>query len=107
MCLSSPVRSLKLHLTAEQSSTGECWIPPKKIPQGQRRRPRKMVGGAQSHLESNPIPARDALRAQTNLVRTRTQIETELYLTISHESTGQQWTATWTGALATADLGVA
>ena len=29
-----------------------------------------MVGGAKSHLESNPIPARDT---QTNLVHTRTQ----------------------------------
>ena len=33
--------------------------------QGQRRSPRKMVGGAKLHLESNPIPARDAQRAQT------------------------------------------
>ena len=85
------------------------WNSCEEIPhtQGQRRSPCKKVGEANSCLESNPIPARDALRAQTNLVRTRTQIETELYLTISHESTGQQWTATWTGALATADLGVA
>ena len=27
---SSPMRSPKLQLTAEQPSTGECWIPPKK-----------------------------------------------------------------------------
>ena len=32
--------------------------------QGQRS-PRKVVGGANSHLESNPIPTRDAQRAQT------------------------------------------
>ena len=40
--------------------------PTKKIPhiQGQRRSPSKMVGGAKSHLESNPIPARNAWRAQ-------------------------------------------
>ena len=39
----------------------------KKIPhiQGQCRSPSKMVGGAKSHLELNPIPARDAWRAQT------------------------------------------
>ena len=30
MCSSSPVRTLKLQLAAEQPSTGECWIPPKK-----------------------------------------------------------------------------
>ena len=33
--------------------------------QGQRRSPRKTVGGVKSHLESNVIPARDARRAQT------------------------------------------
>ena len=32
-----------------------------------------MVGGANSHLESNPIPTRDAQRAQANFVCTRTQ----------------------------------
>ena len=41
--------------------------------QGQRRSPRKTVGVAKSHLESNPKPTRDAQRAQTNLVCTRTQ----------------------------------
>ena len=41
----------------------------KKIPhiQGQRRSPRKTVEGVKSHLESNPIPARDTRRAQTKL----------------------------------------
>ena len=39
----------------------------------QRRSPRKTVGGAKLHLESNPIPARDAQRAETNFVCTRTQ----------------------------------
>ena len=39
----------------------------KKIPhfQGQRRSPSKMVGGVKLHLEPNPIPTRDAQRAQT------------------------------------------
>ena len=32
-----------------------------------------MVGGVNLHWESNPIPARDSQRAQTNLVCTRTQ----------------------------------
>ena len=38
----------------------------KKIPHipGQRRSPRKTVGGAKSHLESNPLPASDAQKAQ-------------------------------------------
>ena len=39
----------------------------KKTPhvQGQRRSPRKKIGGTKSCLESNPIPARDAQGAQT------------------------------------------
>ena len=70
-----------------------------------------MVGGANTCLESNPIPARDAQRAQTTLVCTRTQgpteTETELCLSLSCGGTGQQWTATGTEALGAADLGVA
>ena len=38
------------------------------IDQGQRRSLSKMVGGAKSSLESNPIPARSTKRAQTILV---------------------------------------
>ena len=59
MCSSSPVRTPKIQLAAEQPPTGECW---------QRRSPSKMVGGAKSRLESNPLPTRDAQRAQTNHV---------------------------------------
>ena len=52
-----------------------CWSSCEKIPHAQEQRgsPSKVVGGVNSHLESNPIPARDAQRAQTNLVHTRTQ----------------------------------
>ena len=50
------------------------WSDFEEIPHVQSQRsPSKMVGGANSHLEANPIPARDAKRAQTNLVHTRTQ----------------------------------
>ena len=51
------------------------WSNFKEIPhiQGQRRSPSKAIRGVNSHLESNPVLARDAQRAQTNLVRTRTQ----------------------------------
>ena len=68
----------------------------KKTPhvQGQRRNPSKMVGGANLSLESNPIPTREAQRAQTNLVctgpRDPTETETELCLSISCGGTGQQ-----------------
>ena len=66
---------LPLLCNAEQPLTEECWINQKKIPhvQGQWRSPSKMVGGVKSRLESNPKPARDSWRAQTNPVCTRTQ----------------------------------
>ena len=71
---------------------------------------RRMVGGANSCLESNPIPARDTQRAQTILCtpgpRDPTESETELCLSISCGGTGQQWTATWAGALGEEDLGI-
>ena len=61
------------------------------------------------YLESNPIPARNTQRAQTNLVHTRTQrpteTETELCVSVSCGGTGQKWTAA--GALGAADLGMA
>ena len=68
-----------------------------------------MVGGANSCLESNPNPAGDTQRAQTNLVGTRnpTETETELCLSVSCGGMGQQWTVTGTGALGAADLGIA
>ena len=70
-----------------------------------------MVGGVNSRLDSNLIPTRDAKKAQTNLVNTRTQdpteTDTELCLRVSCGGTGQQWTAVGTGALGAADLGVA
>ena len=65
MCSSFPARTPKLQLAAKQPSTGECWIPPKKDIQGQRRSSNKTVGGAKSHLESKPIFTRGAQRAQT------------------------------------------
>ena len=70
-----------------------------------------MVGGAKSRLESNPIPARDAQRAQTNLVCTKIQrrheTEPELCLSVSCRGICQQWTTAGAGALDAIDVGVA
>ena len=70
-----------------------------------------MVGGEKSHLESNPIAARDTWRAQTNLVHTRTQrfteTEPELCFSVSCRWMGQQWTAARAGPLGAVDLGMA
>ena len=56
----------------------------KKIPhvQGQRRSPSKMVGGVKLHLESNPIPSRDARRAQTITLCTPAETEPDLPLSV-------------------------
>ena len=87
-----------------------CWSDCKEIPhaQVQRRNPSKMVREENSHLESNPIPTRDAQRAQTNLgpgPRDPTETETVLYLSISCGGMGLKWSAA--GALGATDLGMA
>ena len=64
--------------------TGECWIPPKiGHAQAQRRSPNKMVGGVKSCLESNPIPTRDAQKAQTKPCVHQDPQETEPDLPLS------------------------
>ena len=99
----------ELYLMAAERHWSDC----EEIPyvQKQRRSPRKMVGGAKSCLESNPIPARDAQRTETNLcaprLRDPTETETELCLSVSCGGTGQQWTAAGAGALGAGDLGMA
>ena len=66
--------------------------------QGQRRSPRKKVGGAKSHLESNPIPTRDTQTNKTCSPGDPTETETELCLSVSCIGMDQQWTATGAGA---------
>ena len=63
MC-SSSMRTPKLQLAAEQTLTGECWIPPKKdILHPRTKEKPQQDGEAESRLESNLILARDAQRA--------------------------------------------
>ena len=59
--------------------------PPKKILhiQGQRTSPSKMVGGAKSSFESNPVPTRDSQRAQTKPCAHQDATETEPDLPLS------------------------
>ena len=75
----------EIHCVQHQRNPGEmvgagvaaawCWSSCEETPRVQRQRtsPSKMVGGANSHLESNPISVREAQRAETNTVHTRTQ----------------------------------
>ena len=60
--------------TAVQPWTGECWIPPKKDTPHPRAKenPNKMVGRVKSYLDSKPMIARDARKAQTKPVCART-----------------------------------
>ena len=66
--------SVSLDLPIEGTPDGRHWSghEVKTHFQGQRRSPSKMVGGVNSHLESNPISDRDAQKVQRNL-HTRTQ----------------------------------
>ena len=69
-----------------------------------------MIGGAKSCLESNPIPARDAWRAQTKLYvlqEAPERLRQTYLLRVSCRGTGEQWPAAGAGALDTADLGMA
>ena len=62
---SSPVRTPKSQVNAEQPLTGECWIPPKKDTPCPRAKEShiKVLGGAKSCL--NLKPAGDTQRDQT------------------------------------------
>ena len=66
MCSSSPARTPKLLLAAEQPSTGECLIPPKKDTPRPRAKKKPQQDGRRGKilLESNRIPARDTRMAQ-------------------------------------------
>ena len=118
-CLSSPVRTSKLQLGAEQSSTRECWIPPKKDTPHPREKekPQQDSRRGKSHLKSNLRSARDAQRVQTKpcvhqergkgavtLTSDWASLASEC-LNVSWRGTGQQWPEVQTGTLATADLG--
>ena len=59
-----------------------------------------MVEGAKSHLGSNPIPPRDAQRAQILCApgpRGSKDTEPEVCLSVSCRGTGQQWPAAGAG----------
>ena len=73
---SSPSRISKLQLAAEQPSIGECWIPPKKDTPCTGAKQKPQQDGRRGEIVFRikpPIPDRDAQRAQTEPVCTRTQ----------------------------------
>ena len=71
-----------------------------------------MVGGAKSRLESNPVPTRDAQRAQTKPVCTSRPCRDRARhaigcVSVSCRCTGQQSPAAGAAVLGAADQGVA
>ena len=64
---SSPARTPKLQLMAEQPSIGECWIPPKKDTPHPRakEKPQKDSRSGKIALRIKPYTCHDAWKAQT------------------------------------------
>ena len=103
----------KLQITAEQPSTGECWIPPKKDTPHPREKEKPQRDGRrgkiafrikshtrQRHLEglNKPCVHRDSETPQRL---------SQNCLSIPCGGAGLQWPATGAGALGAADLGMA
>ena len=110
---SSPVRTPKLQLAAEQLSTGECWIPPKKDTPHPRAKEKPQQEGRRGKItfRIKPQTHQNAQGLKQNLVQPEDPTETVRpaleHLSISCRGTGQQWPAAGTGTLGVADLGVA
>ena len=105
MHASSLLRIPKLQLTAEQPSTGECWIPPKRYPiskQGSRRG--KFTFRIKCHTHQRCSEGSNKT-LYTPGPRDPTETEPDLPLSISCGGTGQQWPAAGEGALGEVDLG--
>ena len=73
--------------------------------------PSKRVGEVKLHLESNPCAPETLRRLKHTLCppgpRDPAETEPELCLNLSCSGMGQQWTASWEGALGKIDLGMA
>ena len=99
-------------LSGAGAAAAWCWSDFKEIPniQGWRRSPSKKVGEAKSRFESNPLPTREAQRAQSFCApgpRDPTETEPKLCLSVSCSGMGQQWPIAGAGARGAADPGVA
>ena len=100
-------------MVGARAAAVQCWSDSEEDThiQEQRRSPSKMVGGAKSHLESNPILSEELRGLKQTLctpgLRDPSETETELCLSVSCGGTDQQWTAIRTWALDAADLGMA
>ena len=112
MC-SSPAKTPELQLVAEQPSTGECWIPPKKdTPHpGAKEKPQQDSRRGKIAFSIQPRTGQRCLESSSKTLCAPgecSETEPDLPLSVGSVScggTGQQWPAA--GALGAADLGMA
>ena len=115
MCLSSPARTPKSQLAAEQAPTGEYWIPPKKdIPRPgakenlrQDGRRGEIMFRIKLHTRQRRPEDSDKTLCAPGLkdpTRDRARPAFEC-LSVSCGGAGQQWPEAGTGALGAAELG--
>ena len=112
MCSSPPVRPPKLQLAAEQPSTGECWISPKKGTPHPRAKEKPQQDGKRGETAFRiPYLPETLGGINQNLVHTRSQRPHRNRarpafecLSVSYRGMGQQRPATGAGALGEADL---
>ena len=102
-----------LQLSAEQPSTGECWVQPKKDTSHPRAKEKPQQDGRRGEIAFRIKPhtcqscSECSNEPCTPGPRDHTETEPELCLGVSCRGTGQQWPATGAGALGAADLGMA
>ena len=117
MCSSSPVRTPKLQLAAEQPLTGKCWNPPKKdTPHPRAKEKQQDSKRDATAFKIKPLGRQRLLEGMNKTLcapgpRERSsdphETETDLLVSVRVSCTGvsQQWCAAGTGALAAAVLG--
>ena len=105
----------KIATAAEQPSTAECWIPPKKDTPHQRAKVKPQQDGRRGKIAYRikpQIPERLRRFKKKPCVPQETPQRWSTgrafdCLSVSCKGTGQQWPATGSGALGAIDLGVA
>ena len=117
---SSPARTPKLQLSAEQLLTGECWVSPIKDTPCPGAKEESQQDGRRGEIEfrikslTHQRCSEGLKNKQTKPKKTLcspgsrdlTESEPDLCLSVSCGGVGQKWTATGTGALDTEDLGI-
>ena len=99
---SPPVRTSKLQLAAEQLSTGECWIPPKKDTLHLRAKEKPQQDGRKGEIRIRIKPLPETLEGLKQTLhapgpRDSTETEPGLCVSVSCGGTVQQWPALGAG----------